>query len=132
VTDYSNTVPPVGAGGGALSDGLGRRSLWAYHRWLSVATLSAPVLGVGLLVYGLWETRPRTPWQSLAGVGGVAVFVAWVPLCLVALKLRRRMQVRRRRGLCLKCGYPRPYQQAGICTECGTVPWWDDHEMAKS
>ncbi|MFT3684151.1 MAG: hypothetical protein QM783_04345 [Phycisphaerales bacterium] len=95
-----------------------------------VACWGALVLAVALLVWAESVSR-SVPGRSVAVMAAAGLLFLWAFLWFVLARRQRRMVLRKRRGLCLKCGYPRKHQQAGICTECGEVPWWDDHELAQ-
>ena len=49
----------------------------------------------------------------------VVTCVFWGACPFVSLRLRHRL--RRKRGLCLKCGYDLTGNESGVCSECGTV-----------
>lgn len=59
----------------------------------------------------------RLPWTTFAGI---ALLFGILPLrSLIRGPLRTRY--RRRRGLCLKCGYNLTGNLSGVCPECGTA-----------
>lgn len=107
-----------------------RRAVWRYHRltaagWWGMLTATVGAFAGAMVVHG-WS-----PARAVLMVGGVVCALAWVAIFLRLVVLRRRMVRRKRKGRRLRCGYLRRHQAAGICSECGTVPWWDDHELAR-
>ena len=67
---------------------------------------------------------PRIPSQPYAGI---AMMPIWLPLAALAayptiafIRGPVRRYRRRRRGLCLKCGYDLTSNVTGVCSECGT------------
>lgn len=123
-------VPPGMHGGGGPGDPLPQRAVWRYARPLVIACWGSLALGVVLVVVSGALDRSNSAGPVLL-VAAVALICLFAALWVVLARKRRVMVLRKRRGLCLRCGYPRPYQQGGICTECGTVPWWDDHEAGR-
>ncbi len=79
---------------------LGERPKWSNNRW-------AMFVGTGWI-----PLRPMWP-----GFAVNTIFYATILWLLIPGPFVLRRFFRRRRGLCVKCGYP--VGESGVCTECG-------------
>jgi hypothetical protein len=123
---YGNYDPTTNLGPG---EQYSRRAVRTYHPWTIAAMWASFVGGAVLLIVANTAFDFRSSWFSVLQVGGIALACVWVALLVWWSRLRRTMVLRRRNGRCLCCGYLRPHHASGLCSECGTVPWWDDHEL---
>lgn len=95
-------------------------------RWDSMLTRWGKVFGLFDCGWLLLATHPEPPPGE-----GIAFISMKVPTCLATIllvaypfqcavhePLRRR--IRRRRGLCIQCGYNLSHNTSGVCPECGT------------
>ena len=73
--------------------------------------------GMALLAAAILARALPSPWKSVVGAGLVAA-----GLCLLYLVERPALgrEERRRRGLCVRCGYDLTGNVSGTCPECGT------------
>jgi len=60
--------------------------------------------------------RPVTLIVDIAFWAGMSYCVVFLPL---RMRANRRESARRRRGLCVKCGYNLAGNTSGVCPECG-------------
>ena len=122
----------------------GRYEVFLYSGWVEVNYITAGHYGIGGLAragqYGnrlaptrnWWGSCGRAPtgeWSNTfrqTGFGYWAIVPMWEPLLLFGIypaiafirgPLRRHR--RRKKGLCLKCGYNLTGNESGICPECG-------------
>lgn len=79
------------------------------------------------LQVGLKHVWWRQPGLSTGIHELVLIAPLWIPTVLVAAawlalpfaSRRRRRRLRRKRGLCVKCGYDLQGNESGVCPECG-------------
>lgn len=132
MSDWSAIFTGLAAYQVAPEDGYSRRAMRLYRKkttygcWVAFAAMCV------LFITGESLSVGRNPLAPYVLIAGVAAGIAWPVMMVTYLIGRNRMVKRKRSGRCLKCGYPRPRQESGICTECGTTPWWDDHELSKA
>ncbi len=95
-------------------------------RYENLAAFTMPGISLRVGEFGTATLRPGgeklatvvslyvSPWV----LTGLTV-LAWATLSVVSGRHRRRF--RRKRGLCVKCGYDLTGNESGVCSECGTV-----------
>ena len=69
------------------------------------------------------QSAAVTPYTGGSARYVLAILLTALPgliWLLAALRLRRRLAMRRRLGHCLSCGYPLTGNASGVCPECGT------------
>ena len=65
-------------------------------------------------------------WTQLFWYSYVVEFTMWIPTVVIMFAWTRlllpdyRLYRRRKRGLCVKCGYDLTGNESGVCPECGS------------
>lgn len=96
-----------------------------FVRWLSVALLFSAILCLGpwivwAMTSGSWSIHP---WS--VQIRAIAFSTIPIPFGVIVARIASRSlqqrESRRRRGLCLRCGYDLGGNTSGVCPECGTA-----------